>query len=202
MSTAFDDYLSSSPRGNRRRRMPFFSSFIDSIEDEVDQRVGHVFRHLPTVLLELERNTDGHEPRSKKRKLTKSLAEVEPKSKALVSTKDNRFEVQMDTSNFHPDNIMVKVVGDRVEVTAKHEVKNKDVYEFHEVHRSFDIPEGVDPDSVTSRLNASGQLTIEAPMKAAKEVANERTVVVELEGETPKEVESPSKSKSTSTASD
>lgn len=194
-----DDYVPFCTRGSRRRRLPLLSSFMDSVEDEMDQRVGHVFRHLPAVLYELEGNTDGHDPRSKRRKLMKSVSNDEPKSKALVSTKDNRFQVEMDTSNFNPDSIMVKVVGNRVEVAAKHEMKSKDVYEFHEVYRSFDIPEGVDPDSVTSRLSASGKLTIEAPMKVAKELANERAVVIEREDETNKEVESPSKTKSTST---
>ncbi|GFW61337.1 hypothetical protein TNCV_4136551 [Trichonephila clavipes] len=89
----------------------------------------------------------------------------EPKSKVQILSKDDKFQVKLDTSNYQPDEITVKVINDRIAISAKHESRGDDVYEYHEMTRSFDLPEGVDPATVVSRLNTSGQLTIEAPMK-------------------------------------
>ncbi|XP_035206784.1 heat shock protein beta-6-like [Stegodyphus dumicola] len=146
----------------------------------MDRKVGQVFRQLPAILLELEDDYE-HQPQSKKRKVRSgALSEYEPKSKVMVSTKDNKFQVSVDTSNYQPDEISVKIVNDKIAISAKHESKGNDVYEYHEMYRCFDLPSGVEPSAVTSRLSASGQLTVEAPLKT-KESLVERTVPVEIQ---------------------
>ncbi|GIY56730.1 hypothetical protein CEXT_814871 [Caerostris extrusa] len=113
---------------------------------------------------------DASETNGRKRKFKPGAMSVyEPKSKVQVTTKDNKFQVQLDTSNYQPDEINVKVVNDRLAISAKHEARSDGVYEYHEMTRTFDLPEGVDPESVTSELSTNGQLTIEAPMKPANE---------------------------------
>ncbi|GIY18938.1 hypothetical protein CEXT_797321 [Caerostris extrusa] len=82
---------------------------------------------------------------------------------------------------YQPDEINVKVVNDKVAISAKHEAKSDGVYEYHEMTRTFDLPEGVDPESVTSRLSTNGQLTIEAPMKPANESSTERIILFKFQ---------------------
>lgn len=182
LSTLFDDFPvfdfgNGTPR--RRRPRPLLYSVLDSLEDQIGQKVGQVFRLLPALTLDLDDYEHGLP--GKKRKLRPgALTTYEPKSKVVVSNKDNKFKICLDTSNYQPEEITVKVVNDKIAISAKHEAKEKDVYEFYEMYRSFDLPENVVAAAITSHLSAAGQLTIEAPLKALPE-SNERTIPVTIE---------------------
>ncbi|KAF8786163.1 heat shock protein beta-6-like [Argiope bruennichi] len=180
LATLLDDYLPLLPtlEHRRRRNRPLMLNLLDLLENEMDQRVGHVVRRLPAALLDWDDDYELVNGRKRKRK-PNAVAVYEPKTKCQVITKDNKFQVQMDTSNYQPDEITVKVVNDKLTISAKHETKADDVYEYHEMTRSFSLPEGVDPDAVVSRLNTNGQLTIEAPMKPSKDTTS-RVVPVEM----------------------
>lgn len=180
LTALFDDYLPLMPtmEHRRRRNRPVMLNLLDLLENEMDQRVGHVVRRLPAALLDLDEDYELMNNRKRKRR-SNAVSVYEPKTKCQVTTKDNTFQVQMDTSNYQPDEITVKVVNDKLSVSAKHETKTDDVYEYHEMSRSFTLPDGVDPDTVVSRLNKNGQLTIEAPMKLSKDTAG-RVVPVEM----------------------
>ncbi|GIX76877.1 hypothetical protein CDAR_387221 [Caerostris darwini] len=183
LASLLDDYLPLVPRSEHRRRRsrPHLLNALDMLENEMDQTVGKVVRRLPAALLKLD---DDYETNGRKRKLKSgAMSLYEPKTKVQVTTKDNKFQVQLDTSNYQPDEINVKVVNDRLAISAKHEAKSDGVYEYHEMTRSFDLPEGVDPESVTSRLTINGQLTIEAPMKPANESSTERVIPVQVSKE-------------------
>ncbi|KAF8794460.1 heat shock protein 27-like [Argiope bruennichi] len=158
----------------------------------MDQRVGHVFRRIPAALLDWDDDYELTNSRKRKRK-SHAISVYEPKTKCQVTTKDNKFQVHMDTSNYQPEEITVKVINDKLSISAKHEIKD-DVYEYHEMTRSFSLPEGVDPDTVVSRLNANGHLTIEAPMQPSKDTSS-RVVPVEMVKDTTsdKEVENSDK---------
>lgn len=183
LSTLFDDFpLFDSGNGSRRRRFrPFMNSVLDTLEDQIGNTVGQVFRILPALAMELD---DDYErcPVGKKRKLRPEAKHLyEPKSKVLVSNEDNKFKVNLDTSNYQPEEITVKVVDNKLAISAKHEAKGKDVYEYSEMYRSFDLPDSVDPSTITSSLSSSGQLTVEAPLKALTE-PKERNIPVEIVG--------------------
>ncbi|GIX72954.1 hypothetical protein CEXT_194191 [Caerostris extrusa] len=144
-------------------------------------KVGQVVRRLPAALLEMN---DDYETNGRKRKLKPgAMLLYEPRSKVQVTTKDNKFQVQLDTSNYQLDEISLKVINDRLAIFAKHEAKSDGVYEYHEMTRTFHLPEGVDPETVTSKLTTNGQLTIEAPMKPANESSNERVIPVQISKE-------------------
>lgn len=193
LSTLFDDFpiLSYDNGGPRRRRgvRPFLYSVLDSLEDQIGQKVGQVFRLLPALTMELE-DYENSGPGKKRKLRSGAVSTYEPKSKVLVSSKDNKFKITLDTSNYQPEEITVKVVNDKIAISAKHEAKEKDVYEFYEMYRSFDLPENVDANAISSHLSASGQLTVEAPLKALPEVS-ERTIPVEIEGKEKQAVEPP-----------
>ncbi|GFT77280.1 hypothetical protein NPIL_242091 [Nephila pilipes] len=177
LAAFFNDYLPIIPTRHRKNR-PVMLNILDLLENEFDQKVGQVVRRFPAALLEFE---DRYDDNSRKRKRRENaVCSNEPKRKVQILTKDDKFQVKLDTSDYEPDEITVKVINDRLAVSAKHETKDDDVYEYHEMVRSFELPEGVDPEMVVSRLASDGQLTIEAPMKPEKDTMQERLVPVEI----------------------
>uniref|UniRef100_A0A452V3Q2 Heat shock protein family B (small) member 6 n=1 Tax=Ursus maritimus TaxID=29073 RepID=A0A452V3Q2_URSMA len=70
---------------------------------------------------------------------------------AQVPTEPGHFSVLLDVKHFSPEEIAVKVVGDHVEVHARHE-------ERPDEHGYI----GVDPAAVTSALSPEGVLSIQA----------------------------------------
>ncbi|ETE66350.1 Alpha-crystallin B chain, partial [Ophiophagus hannah] len=69
----------------------------------------------------------------------------------------DKFSVLLDVKHFSPEEIHVKVVGDYIEVHAKHEERP--------FHRRYTVPKGVDPAAITSALSPEGVLSITAPTK-------------------------------------
>nr|XP_020475754.1 heat shock protein beta-6 [Monopterus albus]XP_020475755.1 heat shock protein beta-6 [Monopterus albus] len=93
------------------------------------------------------------------------LPETENTSSAVVNCDDSGFTVQVDVKLFNPEDLMVKVVGDFVEVQGKHEEK-KDGPGFttRQFNRRYRIPKGVDIMSLESMVSPDGILIISAPM--------------------------------------
>nr|XP_033770013.1 heat shock protein beta-6 [Geotrypetes seraphini] len=91
--------------------------------------------------------------------------------------KDN-FSVLLDVKHFSPDEINLKVVGDHVEVHAKHEEK-QDEHGFisREFHRRYLIPKVVNPSAITSSLSPDGVLSITAPTTPSAK-PEERTIPI------------------------
>ncbi|XP_056681315.1 heat shock protein beta-6 isoform X1 [Monodelphis domestica] len=80
-----------------------------------------------------------------------------------VTLAKGHFSVLLDVKHFSPEEITVKVVGDHMEVHARHE-ERPDEHGFisREFHRRYRLPEGVDPAAVTSGLSPEGILSIQA----------------------------------------
>uniref|UniRef100_A0AAY4A356 SHSP domain-containing protein n=1 Tax=Denticeps clupeoides TaxID=299321 RepID=A0AAY4A356_9TELE len=75
----------------------------------------------------------------------------------------------LDTPGFSPEELSVKQVGRKLQVSGKSEQKQEDgkgssSYRIQEFRREFHLPEGVNPEEVTCSF-ADGQLSIKAPMK-------------------------------------
>uniref|UniRef100_G1L1B3 Heat shock protein family B (small) member 6 n=1 Tax=Ailuropoda melanoleuca TaxID=9646 RepID=G1L1B3_AILME len=79
---------------------------------------------------------------------------------AQVPTEPGHFSVLLDVKHFSPEEIAVKVVGDHVEVHARHE--ERPVSPLAGFHRRYRLPSGVDPAAVTSALSPEGVLSIQA----------------------------------------
>lgn len=86
-----------------------------------------------------------------------------------VPTDPGYFSVLLDVKHFSPEEISVKVVGDHVEVHARHE-ERPDEHGFiaREFHRRYRLPPGVDPAAVTSALSPEGVLSIQATPASAQ----------------------------------
>ena len=94
---------------------------------------------------------------------------------------NDTYKIEMDVQNFKPEELVIKTVGNTVQVEAKHEEKTSDGSSFssRNFSQSYTLPSGVDPDSVCSSLSKDGKLTIEAPLpKVTRMASNERLVPI------------------------
>lgn len=100
-------------------------------------------------------------------------------SGSTIKEDKDKFQVNLDVQHFAPEEISVKTVDGFLVVEAKHE-ERQDEHGF--ISRSFSrryaLPEGIDADSVMSRLSSDGVLSITAPLKPKPKESNERVVPI------------------------
>ncbi|XP_072051758.1 uncharacterized protein [Amphiura filiformis] len=83
--------------------------------------------------------------------------------KKLADLSDSdHFQVSLNLKSFRPENIEVTRVDNKLKVRAKEEVDRYGMIFHREIHRSYQLPEDVDADSLKSTLSTAGVLTIEA----------------------------------------
>ncbi|XP_030623757.1 heat shock protein 30-like [Chanos chanos] len=92
--------------------------------------------------------------------------DVQPVSYTLDKEGDG-FALTLDARDFSPEELSVKQVGRKLQVSGKTEKKQDDghgsySYRVQEFRREFDLPEGVSPEAVTCFM-ADGKLHIQAP---------------------------------------
>ncbi|KAM9852322.1 heat shock protein beta-6 [Aulostomus maculatus] len=94
------------------------------------------------------------------------IPETDNTSSAEVSCDDSGFTVQVDVKHFYPEDLLVKVIGDFVEVQGKHEEKKRDGpgLTTRQFNRRFRIPKGVDTMALESAVSPDGILIISAPL--------------------------------------
>jgi len=83
-----------------------------------------------------------------------------------VTTDDGTYKIHVNVKNYKPEELVIKTVGNSVQVEAKHMEKTPDgqSYSSRNFTQSFSLPKGVNPEAVTSSLGKDGQLVIEAPL--------------------------------------
>ncbi|XP_041844218.1 heat shock protein beta-6 isoform X2 [Melanotaenia boesemani] len=93
------------------------------------------------------------------------IPETDNASSTEVHCDENGFTVQVDVKHFNPKDLLVKVIGEFVEVQGKHEEK-KDGPGFttRQFNRRYRIPKGVDTMALESAVSPEGILIISAPM--------------------------------------
>ncbi|KAM3873099.1 heat shock protein beta-6 [Diretmus argenteus] len=93
------------------------------------------------------------------------IPETDHASSAKVNCDHSGFTVHVDVKLFNPEDLMVKVSGDFVEVQGKHEEKkNGPGLITRQFNRRYRIPEGVDTMALESAVSPDGILIISAPM--------------------------------------
>ncbi|XP_072927987.1 heat shock protein beta-11-like [Hemitrygon akajei] len=105
-----------------------------------------------------------------------------------VDKSGDGFSVSLDVPRFSPEELKVKVLGRKVLVTGKYEKKSDDgsgsySYRLEEFRREFQLPEGVDAQSVKCCLTQDGVLKVQAPRLALTAV-DERIVPINSESDT------------------
>ncbi|XP_077361526.1 LOW QUALITY PROTEIN: heat shock protein beta 9-like [Festucalex cinctus] len=95
------------------------------------------------------------------------------------------FALSLDTHDFSPDELSVKQVGRKLRVSGRTEKRQEDgkgsySYRCQEFRQDLDLPDGVDPETVTCSL-AGGRLQIQAPReKTPAGDGRERVVPIEV----------------------
>ena len=94
------------------------------------------------------------------------------------------FALSLDTKEFSPEELSVKQVGRKLRVSGRTEKKREDgkgsySYRCQEFRQEFDLPDGVDPETVTCTL-VGGRLQIQAPRDRAPKDGKERVVPISL----------------------
>lgn len=94
------------------------------------------------------------------------IAETENVSSANVNCDESGFTIQLDVKHFKPGDLLVKVIGDFVEVQGKHEEKTKDGFGLttRQFNRRYRIPKEVDTMALESAVSPDGILIISAPI--------------------------------------
>ncbi|XP_047215945.1 heat shock protein beta-6 isoform X2 [Girardinichthys multiradiatus] len=93
------------------------------------------------------------------------IPETDNVSSAEVYCDDIGFTVQVDVKHFNPEDLLVKVVGDFVEVQGKHkELKEGQGFTTLQFNRRYRIPKGVNIMALESAVSPEGILIISAPM--------------------------------------
>nr|XP_032800205.1 heat shock protein 30-like [Petromyzon marinus] len=94
------------------------------------------------------------------------------------------FVASLDVQDFSPQDLAVKVSGDKLVVAGRREVKSGEVssgsysHSCQEFHRETQLPRNVDPQSVSCCLTEDGKLKFKAQRRALPAAA-ERVVVIE-----------------------
>lgn len=65
---------------------------------------------------------------------------------------------------FRPEEVMVKTVDKKLQISAKHEEQVQGRTTMREFSKELELPENVDPNAVTASMSEDGKLIIEAPM--------------------------------------
>ncbi|XP_049587325.1 heat shock protein beta-6 [Syngnathus scovelli] len=95
------------------------------------------------------------------------IPEMDTSTSASEATfDDSGFTIQVDVRHFNPKDLLVKVIGEFVEVQGKHEEKKKDSpgMTTRQFNRRYRIPKGVDTMALESAVSPDGVLIISAPM--------------------------------------
>lgn len=100
------------------------------------------------------------------------------------------FELQLDVQQFTPSELNLKLAGNKLSISGKHEQKTDKYGQItREFHRELLIPEDIDLESMTSTITENGMLTIKANVKASEKPAEK---VIEIQKE---QVEAPNEEK-------
>lgn len=78
-------------------------------------------------------------------------------------TGETRFQVSVPVRDYHPEEVTVRQVGDRIVVRAEHKDERDGQLVHRCMQREFTLPQGVDKDRLASRLIDCGTLLVEAP---------------------------------------
>lgn len=91
---------------------------------------------------------------------------------STVTIDKNKFQANLDVQQFKPEEISVKISGDRtVTVEGKHEDNNEEKgHIFRHFVNKFVLPKSVDATKIESNLSSDGILTITAPTVEEEEI--------------------------------
>ena len=143
--------------------MADFEASVAAMEADLDQRMAPHKPGLPDWALPPAQHKNW--PKITSEHSSSSSSDMMCSDK--VTSNGDRWEVAVDAASFAPDSLKVKVTGDLVTISGAQEASTGAGANMSRTSqsfsRSYSLPSGCDPDSVTSSLSASGQLVVSCP---------------------------------------
>ncbi|XP_055951431.1 alpha-crystallin A chain-like [Argiope bruennichi] len=101
--------------------------------------------------------------------------------KSEVKNDKDKFQIDLNVSQFKPEELEVKIADKYVVIHGKHEEKS-DEHGFvaREFTRRYMLPDTCDAETVNCSLSPNGMLTILAPKKANKPPLRERKIPLSI----------------------
>ncbi|XP_076446219.1 alpha-crystallin A chain-like [Babylonia areolata] len=156
---------------------PFRHGNIDDFFRENMRRMDAMFRMSPWRILE------------------ESAHRTHGTSAEVVEAKFGKdgLHLEINLSHFQPDDVAVRISGDRLVISGKHSSK-QDEHGFvaREFTREFLIPEDIDTETLSCRLTDEGHLVVSAKVKGEPETS--RTIPIERDSSNKKESDKSSES--------
>lgn len=158
-------------RRNLWRRYPLT---ISDAFSEMDRQLRHVEHEMSRTFRDLDRSGA----------FGPAFRWLRARDVPVESGAGAKFQVQLDVSQFRPEDVKVSLSGNQLTVRARSEVKEGSSTYVREFSHSVALPDDVDPDTVRSVLLADGSLSIEAPraLPEPKEVPIEKSSADEQGG--------------------
>ncbi|VDM53410.1 unnamed protein product [Angiostrongylus costaricensis] len=89
----------------------------------------------------------------------------------------------IDRTASEPENLKVNVIGHRLTIEGKEELKEENGYSLRSFTRQFILPEDVNMDAIRSSLTDKGQLSVEVPKLEKPSESGGRSIPIENVGE-------------------
>lgn len=141
-----------------------FQTLRDRFDEEM-RRMDAEMSKFRGSLLDHSREIDSRplSPSSRHREVSSFVDSIE--SPLIQESSDGKvLKLKFDVTDYEPEEIVVKTIGNKLQVYAKHEEKSDSRSVFREYNREFLLPDGTNPDSIKSSLSRDGVLTVEAPL--------------------------------------
>ena len=92
---------------------------------------------------------------------------VKPASVFTEKDGTRRLKMMIEVgSEFSPEEVLVKTVNRKLQISAKHEEKKDSRMTKKEYNKELELPDDVDPNAVTASMTLDGKLILEAPMSS------------------------------------
>jgi len=103
--------------------------------------------------------------------------------KTNIVNDDKRFAVEIDCYQFRPEELQVKTLDDTLLIEGRHEnVKDPDNYTKMYFVRKYQLPFDVESQTITSSVDSSGRLMVEAAKRPYAIDSRERAIPIESAG--------------------
>lgn len=89
--------------------------------------------------------------------------------------------LRFDCSAYNPDEIQVQTKDNKLKVHARHVEEAPGKKNLREFWREYELPENVDPKTLTSHLSMDGLLQIEAPVQVPHPVEPPKDILIPIE---------------------
>jgi HSP20 family molecular chaperone IbpA len=94
--------------------------------------------------------------------------------------------VNVKLPNYPLENIKVRCHGRNMYVDAKHEIEDSGIYQCHEFHRRYIMPENAADEAAKAQIDDSGVVTVKVPL-LEEPVPESRDIPIEQTGQKPVE---------------